>query len=507
MISSRNAGHRMQAAVVAGVVLAACCRFAFGLTPELPAGPPVARPNVLFLFTDDQRFDTIAALGHPGVHTPNLDRLARSGVAFTRAYTMGGSSPAVCSPSRACLLTGRSLWNLPNQGEWSYEIPREFTTLPEMFRAAGYRTFATGKNEPGRSGHFARAYGAAENVLFRGMTSSQFVLPLHSFAPDGDYAKQKPVVREGTHSAEIYAASCIDFLKSQAGKAEPFYAYVSFQTPHDPWQSPPAFRERYRDEEMRLPASFAPVHPFDNGMLKIRDEMLAPFPRTAEAVRKRLADYRASITHTDAQVGRILDALEELDLKKDTIIVFSSDNGLALGSHGLMGKQNVYDPSVHVPMILAGPGIPVNGRHDQLCYLYDIHPTLLELAGLRIPAVVEFKSLLPVLKNPAAGHREHLYFAFMSWQRAVQDGRHKLIEYCVAGKRTTQLFDLRADPDEMRNLAGDPANEATLQRLRKLLESERKRLNDGNTPYPFTDRQGKEFWQGYEAGREKPGGG
>jgi hypothetical protein len=134
-------------------------------------------------------------------------------------------------------------------------------------------------------------------------------------------------------------------------------------------------------------------------------------------------------------------------------------------------------------------------------------PTLLELAGLRIPEAVEFKSLLPVLKNPAAGHRDHLYFAFMSWQRAVQDGRHKLIEYCVAGKRTTQLFDLRADPDEMRNLAGDPANEATLQRLRKLLESERKRLNDGNTPYPFTDRQGKEFWQGYEAGREKPGGG
>ncbi len=123
---------------------------------------------------------------------------------------------------------------------------------------------------------------------------------------------------------------------------------------------------------MTLPESFLPGHPFDNGMLKIRDEKLAPFPRTEKVVRKHLADYYAAITHTDAQIGRILDALEKSGKRDNTLIVFSSDNGLAMGSHGLMGKQNVYDHSVHVPLIVAGPGIPKGETRSALCYIYDL---------------------------------------------------------------------------------------------------------------------------------------
>jgi arylsulfatase A-like enzyme len=249
---------------------------------------------------------------------------------------------------------------------------------------------------------------------------------------------------------------------------------------------------------MKLPASFLPRHPFDNGMLDIRDEKLAPFPRTEQVVRKHLADYYASITHTDAQVGRVLEALDKTGLRTNTIIVFSSDNGLALGSHGLMGKQNVYDHAVHVPLIIAGPGLPSGATRDALCYIYDLYPTLCERAGIRTPDTVQFQSLNPVIKDSGGPGREQLYFAFMSWQRAVRDRRFKLIEYCVAGARHTQLFDLQADPQETRNLAAEAAHADALARLRKLLQAERVRLNDGNTPFPFSDRMGRQFWSAYD---------
>jgi arylsulfatase A-like enzyme len=254
----------------------------------------------------------------------------------------------------------------------------------------------------------------------------------------------------------------------------------------------------YKDEEMKLPGSFMPRHPFDNGMLEIRDEKLAPFPRTEEAIRKHLADYYASITHTDAQIGRILDALERIGRRDRTILVFSSDNGLAMGSHGLMGKQNLYDDSVHVPLIIAGPGIPKGASHHALCYIYDIYPTLCERAGLKTPETVQFRSLNSVINHAGAEFRDHLHFAFMSWQRSVRDKQYKLIEYCVGKERHTQLFDLAKDPQETHNLAAEESCADTLAHLRKLLQEDRVRLNDGNTPFKFSDKMGKDFWALYE---------
>ncbi len=466
---------------------------------QVRAVEPAPKPNVLFLFTDDQRNDTIHALGNSIIQTPNIDRLVQRGVAFRNAYIMGGTSPAVCSPSRASLFSGLTLWNLPNQGEYGFEIPEKYKTLPQVFREAGYTTFGTGKNEPGRNGHFARSFSTGDKILFRGMTRSQYKLPLCPFSPTGDYSTKTEVMHEAKHSAEVYADACISFLESRTATDDPFFAYVAFQTPHDPRQSPEEFRALYKDADMEIPTSFQPQHPFDNGMLKIRDETLARFPRTEDAVRKNIADYYAMITHTDAQIGRILGALEKSGKADNTIIVFSSDNGLALGRHGLMGKQNVYDHSVHVPLVVTGPGIPKGEVRDQLCYIYDIYPTLCERAGLKTPDTVQFRSLNNALTDSNAKHRDHLSYAFMSWQRAVRDSRFKLIEYCVKGERHTQLFDLTADPAETNNLANNPEQAITLQRLRKLLEDERHQLNDGNTPYPFTNQQGKDFWNTYES--------
>ena len=465
---------------------------------KLSAEPP---PNVLFLFTDDQRQDTIHAWGNQDIQTPNIDRLARSGTSFRNAYIMGASSPGVCLPSRASLLTGRTIWNIECQGIWGYEISEKFKTLPEVFRESGYETFATGKNDPGRQGQFGRAYSSANKILFQGMTGSQYRLPLFSFDPDGQYSKQKPVVSKGKHSAEVYADACIDFLREQKESGKPFYAYVAFQTPHDPLNVPEDYLAKYDPEQMTLWPPFYPEHPFDNGMLRIRDEQLETFPRTEAKLRQRLAAYYALMTHTDAQIGRILQTLDELGLTGNTIIVFASDNGLALGSHGLVGKQNIYEHSVKVPLILSGPGIPRGADREQLCYMYDVHPTLLDLTGLKTPDTVQYKSLAPLLDHPEVPHRDHLYFAFMQWQRSVRDERFKLIEYVVDGTRHTQLFDLMEDPFETSNLANADDHQDTIKRLRALLQAERIKLNDGSVPYDFSRGQGESFWAGYHQTR------
>ena len=466
-------------------------------TSLLSADTETAPPNVLFLFTDDQNAELVGALGNPHILTPHTDRLVREGTAFTNAYIMGASSPGVCLPSRAMLLTGRTLWNIENQGIWGYEISAKNKTLPEVFRDAEYNTFVVGKNDPGRTGHIGRAYTHGGRLLLQGY-SDQFNVPIFDFRPDGDYRGVEPTINHGVHSAEMYADDTIAFLQQYATGERPFYAYVAFQTPHDPWQAPEEYHAMYDPEQIPLPASFMPQHPFDNGMLQVRDEKLLPHPRTPAAVRQAIADYYATMTHTDAQIGRILAALEESGQYDNTIIIFSSDNGLAVGRHGLVGKQNVYEHAVRVPLIIAGPGIPRGETRTQLSYINDIYPTLCDLFGFPIPETVDFKSLLPVIQNCAAPHRDHIYLAFMSWQRAIRNERHKLIEYAVDGVRHTQLFDLQEDPEELNNLAADPAYQSTLADLRQLLASERVRLNDGDSTSRFTTQQGLDFWSASE---------
>lgn len=168
-----------------------------------------------------------------------------------------------------------------------------------------------------------------------------------------------------------------------------------------------------------------------------------------------------------------------------------------------MGKQNVYEHSVRVPLIVAGPGLPRGERRDQLCYIYDIYPTLCEFAGLPIPETVQFQSMRPVFENAEAKHRDHLYFAFMSWQRAVRRGRLKLIEYCVGDERHTQLFDVVSDPDETRNLSAVTDYAQAIEELRALLKNEADRLNDGAAKSEFTRGQGESFWSAFKAAQQE----
>ncbi len=284
----------------------------------------------------------------------------------------------------------------------------------------------------------------------------------------------------------------IDFLRdypdSEAAKdGKPFFAYLAHIAPHDPRQYPKRFLEQYLACRVSLPENLMIEHPFDNGDLYIRDELLASHPRIPEDIRQHIADYYAIIAHVDEQVGRVLDVLEEIGQADNTIIIFAGDNGLAVGQHGLMGKQNLYEHSVRVPLIMAGPGIPEDQRSDAFCYLIDIFPTLCDLSGLNIPETVDGLSLMPVIENPESGVRDELFYGYKGFQRGYRKGNLKLIEYAVNGSHTIQLFDLENDPCELNNLADKSAYHDTLNDMQKELERWRTEMND-------TGDFGRSFW-------------
>ena len=441
----------------------------------MPGGRAEARrpPNVVFLLSDDQRFDTIHALGNREICTPALDGLCERGTAFTRAHIMGGTQAAVCVPSRAMLLTGRNLFSLEDTGN---NIPANHTTMPEAFRAAGYRTCGIGKWHNGRSSH-ARSFTDGAQIYFGGM-GDHFHLATWDFDPEGKYPEKAARVRGG-HSSQLLSDAAVDFIRKQQDD-KPFFLYTAFLAPHDPRTAPPEYVARYKPEDIPLPQNFAVEHPFDNGELKIRDELLAPFPRTPEAIRQHIADYYAMITHLDAQLAKVIQALDDCGQRDNTIIVFAGDNGLALGQHGLMGKQNLYECSVRVPLLMGGPGMEPNARRDTLCCLQDVFPTLCQLAGVGVPDSVEGKSLAGALKGDGAPARDHVFYAYRDVQRGVSDGRWKLIEYSVGGVRTTQLFDLEKNPAEMKNLVEDKTCREELPRMRALLRKSQEELHDPN---------------------------
>lgn len=413
-------------------------------TAEAAVNEPAQKPNILFILTDDQRWDTIHALGNSEIQTPNLDRLVERGFHFNNAYCMGSMTPAVCLPSRTMLLTGRSVWRLPNVTGLS--APAGVPLLPRILHDAGYVTYHCGKENN------ACRYGNAAfdtNIEMKKIGSDDMCL----------------------HGDQI-----IKFLE-QHERTKPFFIYLAPPVPHDPRVAPEEFTRLYMPEKLALSPNFMPQHPFDNGELKIRDEMLAGHPRTKEAMRQHLADYYACISDVDDQVGRILETLRRLNYAERTIVIFSSDQGLAVGGrHGLMGKQNLYE-HVKPPLVIAGPGVP-HGESNALVYLYDLFPTICDYAEAPVPPEIEGRSLTPILHGDTKNERPYLFTAYRDCQRMVRDKRSKLIEYVVSDEHHTQLFDLAADPNELANVANDPQYAATLKRLREQLIREAHAFGD-----------------------------
>ena len=460
--------------VLSVVVLASLAAVALAAEKEKPRSKAL---NVLFLFSDDQRFDTIHALENDRIQTPTLDRLVESGFTFRNNYIQGAQHGAVCIPSRAMLNSGRTLWHADNS-------LNSGPLLGAAFRAAGYFTIGIGKWHNGEKS-FARAFCSGKSAFFRFWPRpyDHFKVPVFDMAEGGKFSKEHI---GNKFSSALFADAAIDFLRTYHGK-QPFFAYVAFMAPHDPRTPPGDYATMYRPASIPLPGNFMAQHPFDNGELWIRDELLAPHPRTVDLIRKHMADYYGMITNLDWELGRILKVLKETGHENDTIVVFSSDNGLAIGEHGLMGKQSLYDYALRTPLIFAGPGIS-HGASDALVYLLDVFPTLCDLTRVPIPEGVEGKSLTPVLDGRKGEVRDYLFAAYRNCQRMMRDSRWKLIKYHVSGAKTVQLFDLRNDPWELNNLADDPALAGERQRLEVKLAETRKQLGD---PVKF-ERKGSE---------------
>ncbi len=430
-----------------------------------PSNADDTRPNILFLFADDQRADTIAALGNPVIKTPALDRLVHRGLSFGRAHMQGGLQGATCVPSRAMLLSGRNLFHIDEK------LMRD-AIWPEAFGKAGYTTFVSGKWHNGDAS-LARSFQFARSMFTGGMTN-----PMQAKLRDVTGGKVGEAKLSPKHACEVFADETIRFLREQAAeKRGPFFAYVPFDAPHDPHIVPDDFPVKYDPAKIPLPPSFLPQHPWDNGEMVIRDEKLLPWPRKADDVRAMLAEYYRYISYLDAQIGRVLDALDASPFAKNTIVVFAADSGVARGSHGLIGKQNVYDyDSVRVPLIIAGPGIAADRRTDAMCYLFDVLPTLGKRCGVASPNESDGFDFGATLADPAKPARDRLMFAYRNVQRGYTDGRWKLIRYPQVDR--TQLFDLQSDPHEATDLAAKPEHAARIAEMMAALGKEMQRSGD-----------------------------
>ena len=422
-------------------------------------------PNIVFIFADDQRADTIAALGNPVIKTPNLDRLVKRGVAFTRAYMQGGNQGATCVPSRAMLLSGRSLAQID-------EKLLKHQTWPHAFGAAGYATFAAGKWHNGPPS-IPKSFQQAK-ALFVGGMANPLKAPTSDMLPTG---KLTPSKISPKHLCEEATDETLAFLKSQDGK-QPFFSYLAFDGPHDPHIVPEGFPIDYAPASIPLPPNFLPQHPFDNGEMVIRDEQLLPWPRKQADIQTMLAEYYRYISFLDVQVGRVLDAVDASPYAAHTIIVFAADSGVARGSHGLIGKQNLYEHSMRVPLIVAGPGIAADKRSEAMCYLFDVLPTLGKLCGVTTPPGSNGREFAAVLKDPSQSARPFLMFGYKSIQKALSDGRWKLIRYPHVDR--TQLFDLQADPYETKDLSTLPEHAERIKEMLAKLAAEMKADGDND---------------------------
>ena len=427
------------------------------------------KPNVLFIFADDQSFETIHALGHERIETPNLDSLVERGTTFTHAYNMGSWSGAVCVASRCMLNTGRFIWNANAVFAKTEQERVEGRFWSEYMKVAGYKTYMTGKWHVRADA--TKAFDVAAHV--RGGMPNQVKEGYYrpKSKDDKTWLPWDPqwggFWKGGKHWSEVVADDAIGFLDDAAKQDNPFFMYIAFNAPHDPRQSPKEYVDKYPIDTIAVPDNFLPLYPHKDSIAlgtKQRDESLAPFPRTEYAVKVNRQEYYAIITHMDAQIGRILKALEESDQLDNTYIVFSADHGLAVGHHGLMGKQNMYDHSLRVPFMVVGPGVDAGKKLDAPIFLQDVMPTTLEWAGVEKPEHVEFNSLTPFLAGDRTeSYYDAIYGAYLGVQRSITYEGYKLIVYPTI--KVARLFNLGKDPSEKEDLI---ANKKTTRIQKKL---------------------------------------
>lgn len=445
----------------------------------------VERPNILFIFADDQSFNTIHALGNDVIKTPNLDRLVDHGATFTQAFNMGGWNGAICVASRAMMFTGRTIWNAHEADSLMKKDQYDQPLWSQLFENEGYNTFMSGK------WHITvgadQVFGDARHIRpgMPNQTEAGYNRPLnpedHNWLPwDTTFGG---FWKGGKHWSEIVADDADSFFDSVKASDDPFFMYLAFNAPHDPRQAPQEYVDMYPLENITMPPNFLEEYPHNEEMgsgRTLRDERLAPFPRTEHAVKVHMQEYYASISHMDAQIGKILSLLEASGEMDNTYIFFSADHGLSVGQHGLIGKQNMYEHSIRAPLIVNGPGIS-QAQFDTEVYIQDIMPTALAYANIDIPDEIEFNSLLPIIRGErSSSYYQQIFGCYTSKQRMVRQDDFKLIAYPSAG--VLRLFNLEKDPFEMKDLANEPEYQNKKELMLKQLIDLQEEMND---PFPL----------------------
>ncbi|RMF39088.1 MAG: sulfatase [Planctomycetota bacterium] len=464
------------------------------------------RPNFLFIIADDQAACDLRAYA-PGsrLETPNIDRLAARGMVFDAAHHMGAWAGGVCTPSRHMIMSGRTVWHIPDRrrqdprNPWATDPNKVPVDLPEytmaaVFNRAGYDTMRTCKR--------GNSYDAA-NAKFQ-------------------------VLREATKRGDTdatgnawHADQVLEYLDRREAEqdTDPFLIYFGFSHPHDPRNGKPELLAKYgavnhtdrstlppaNPRQPPLPPNYLSAHPFPHGHPDCRDEIAVSGVwdrRDERTIRNEIGRYFACSEDIDTQVGRVLARLEAMGELDNTYVFYTSDHGIAIGRHGLQGKQNLYEHTWRVPFIVAGPGIEPGSRVPGNIYLLDVLPTLCDLAGIEIPATVEGESFRSVLEGQRQTIRDVLYGVYCGGtkpgMRCIKQGDWKLIKYDVLDGtvRRTQLFNLAANPHEYlpehqradpleTDLADDPAYAGKRRELEALLQAEMQRLDD---PYRLWDQ-------------------
>ncbi|WP_160168099.1 sulfatase-like hydrolase/transferase [Rhodopirellula sallentina] len=432
---------------------------AFEETAQAGDAPGPNKPNIVFLFADDQRSGTLnlGGEGNPETITPNLDKLARRGVHFRNAYVFGADRGSVCYPSRAQLLSGKSLFQSEMIDTPSSGI--DDLNLPAALRLAGYQTMRSGK-----ANNVPYGINMEFDVNVERANRGSVAGNVGYFQDASDFLDQKQLDGLG------------DVSFTWDGES-PFFIYLAVGTPHEPYPRDEAAVELYKGKTVTAPKDALVLH-------DVYAELLDQFldrDSTLEDVASETRNYYASISFMDRLFGELVEQLRAKGLYENTIFVFAGDNGLSIGSHGLHGKSNLMEfGGMHVPLIFAGPGV-TSARSDALVYLLDVFPTLSDLAGAAKPASLDGKSLCKLLRGEEKKVRDSLLTVYTNDAelRAVRDDRWKL--HYFPSKERYELYDLASDPRELKNLASDPAHGQTLARMKGLMERDRKHWKD---PYP-----------------------
>jgi uncharacterized sulfatase len=408
--------------------------------------------NVLFIASDDLN-TSLGCYGHPLVRTPNIDRIAKQGVRFDRAYCQF----PLCSPSRTSLMTGLApdttqVYNL--QTHFRSVLP-DVTTLGQLFQKNGYFS--------GRAGKMYH-YGVPGQIGTPGLDDP----------PSWNVAYASPA-KDDEHTDGMVASEIVRLLEEH--RSRPFFLGAGFYRPHVPWIAPAKYFDRF-------PLNKIELIPFDEREMRIAPELAyfttpGNWGMSEKQRREAMQAYYASIAFLDAQVGKVLDALERLKLARDTTVVFWSDHGYQLGEHGQWMKQTLLEPSARVPLLIGGAGVPSRGRScARTVEFLDLYPTLADLCGLQgAPDNLHGRSLVPLLSKPGAPWDKP---AITQVRRArdggavagysMRDERHRYTMW-GDGAHGEELYDYETDPREMNNRATDSSMAAVKSRMRQRLDS------------------------------------